>query len=143
MTFNISLYPRLYLQEATMRVMARANPGKTQHLLDRSAVARTNKRGIMCGKEREVYSGEREQAMALLVACRHLPTQLLASPGERSGKDEDDDDDDDFKDDNIIILYHGAGMLTQAARMLDKVGDKRRLEECNTIMKTISSNCTA
>ena len=124
-----------------MRVMAGANPGKTQHLLDRSAVARTNKRGIMCGKEREVYSGEREQAMALLVACRHLPTQLLASPGERSGKDEDDDDD--YKDDNIIILYHGAGMLTQAARMLDKVGDKRRLEECNTIMKTISSNCTA
>jgi len=102
-----------------MRVMAGANPGKTQHLLDRSAVARTNKRGIMCGKEREVYSGEREQAMALLMACRHLPTQLLASPGERSG------------------------MLTQAARMLDKVGDKRRLEECNTIMKTISSNCTA
>ena len=141
MSCNISLYPRLYLQEATMRVMVGANPGKTQHLLDRSAVARTNKRGIMCGKEREVYSGEREQAMALLMACRHLPTQLLASPGERSGKDEDDDDD--FKDDNIIILYHGAGMLTQAARMLDKVGDKRRLEECNTIMKTISSNCTA
>ena len=131
-----------------MRVMVGANPGKTQHLLDRSAVARTNKRGIMCGKEREVYSGEREQAMALLMACRHLPTQLLASPGERSGKDEDDDDDDeddddDYKDDNMIMLYYDAGMLTQAARMLDKVGDKRRLEECNTIMKTISSNCTA
>ena len=141
MSCNISLYPRLYLQEATMRVMVGANPGKTQHLLDRSAVARTNKRGIMCGKEREVYSGEREQAMALLMACRHLPTQLLASPGERSGKDEDDDDD--YKDDNMIMLYYDAGMLTQAARMLDKVGDKRRLEECNTIMKTISSNCTA
>ena len=40
----------------------------------------------MCGKEREVYSGEREQAMALVMACRHLPTQLLASPGERSGE---------------------------------------------------------
>ena len=62
-------------------------------MLDRSAVAKTNKRGIMCGKEREVYSGEREQAMALLMACRHLPTQLLASPGERSGKEDDDDDD--------------------------------------------------
>jgi len=113
------LQNRLYLQEATIRLMARASPGKTQQILDRSAVARTNKRGIMCGKEREVYSGEREQAMALLMACRHLPSQLLASPGERSG------------------------MLTQAARMLDKVGDKRRLEEVNTIMKTISSNCTA
>jgi len=113
------LQNRLYLQEATIRLMAGASPGKTQQMLDRSTVARTNKRGIMCGKEREVYSGEREQAMALLMACRHLPSQLLASPGERSG------------------------MLTQAARMLDKVGDKRRLEEVNTIMKTISSSCTA
>ena len=88
----ISLSPRLYLQEATIRLMAGASPGKTQQMLDRSAVAKTNKRGIMCGKEREVYSGEREQAMALLMACRHLPTQLLASPGERSGKEDDDDD---------------------------------------------------
>jgi len=113
------LQNRLYLHEATIRLMAGASPGKTQLLLDRSALTKPNRRGLMCGKEREVYSGEREQAMALVMACRHLPTQLLASPGERSG------------------------MLTQAARMLDKLGDKRRLEECNTMMKTLSSNCTA
>eukprot|EP00090_Calanus_glacialis_P000420 TRINITY_DN10251_c0_g1_i4.p1 TRINITY_DN10251_c0_g1~~TRINITY_DN10251_c0_g1_i4.p1 ORF type:complete len:100 (-),score=36.04 TRINITY_DN10251_c0_g1_i4:87-386(-) len=99
--------------------MAGASPGKTQLLLDRSAATKTNRRGLMCGKEREVYSGEREHAMALVMACRHLPTQLMASPGERSG------------------------MLTQAARILDKLGDKRRMDECNTMMKTLSYNCTA
>jgi len=113
------LQNRLYLHEATIRLMAGASPGKTQQLLDRSAMTKTNKRGLMCGKEREVYNGEREHAIALVMACRHLPTQLLASPGERSG------------------------MLTQAARMLDKLGDKRRLEECNSLLKKISSNCTS
>eukprot|EP00090_Calanus_glacialis_P000418 TRINITY_DN10251_c0_g1_i2.p1 TRINITY_DN10251_c0_g1~~TRINITY_DN10251_c0_g1_i2.p1 ORF type:complete len:150 (-),score=19.49 TRINITY_DN10251_c0_g1_i2:227-676(-) len=77
---------RLYLHEATIRLMAGASPGKTQLLLDRSAATKTNRRGLMCGKEREVYSGEREHAMALVMACRHLPTQLMASPGERSGQ---------------------------------------------------------
>merc|ERR1740124_1005958 len=81
----ISHISRLYLHEATIRLMAGASPGKTQLLLDRSALTKPNRRGLMCGKEREVYSGEREQAMALVMACRHLPTQLLASPGERSG----------------------------------------------------------
>eukprot|EP00092_Neocalanus_flemingeri_P001165 GFUD01001241.1.p1 GENE.GFUD01001241.1~~GFUD01001241.1.p1 ORF type:complete len:1098 (+),score=305.94 GFUD01001241.1:251-3544(+) len=113
------LQNRLYLHEATIRLMAGASPGKTQQLLDRSAMTRTGKRGLMCGKEREIYSGEREQAIALVMACRHLPTQLLASPGERSG------------------------MLIQAARLLDKLGDKRRLEECNNLMKKLSANCTA
>eukprot|EP00090_Calanus_glacialis_P000417 TRINITY_DN10251_c0_g1_i1.p1 TRINITY_DN10251_c0_g1~~TRINITY_DN10251_c0_g1_i1.p1 ORF type:complete len:1045 (-),score=302.19 TRINITY_DN10251_c0_g1_i1:87-3221(-) len=113
------LQNRLYLHEATIRLMAGASPGKTQLLLDRSAATKTNRRGLMCGKEREVYSGEREHAMALVMACRHLPTQLMASPGERSG------------------------MLTQAARILDKLGDKRRMDECNTMMKTLSYNCTA
>merc|ERR1712014_131877 len=68
--------------------------------------------GLVCGKERDAFGGEREQAMAMVMACRHLPTQMMASPGERSG------------------------MLTQAARMLDKVGDRRRLEEVNSLMKT-------
>jgi len=113
------LQNRLYLHEATIRLMAGASPGKTQQLLDRSAMTKTNKRGLMCGKEREIYSGEREHAIALVMACRHLPTQLLASPGERSG------------------------MLTQAARMLDKLGDKRRLDECNILMKKLSSNWTS
>jgi len=113
------LQNRLYLHEATIRLMAGASPGKTQQLLDRSAVTKAGRRGLVCGKERDVYSGEREHAIALVMACRHLPTQLLTSPGERSG------------------------MLTQAARMLDKLGDKRRLEECNTLMKKMSTNCSA
>jgi len=116
------LQNRVYLHEATLRLMAGASPGKTQQLLERSATyssCKNAKRGVglVCGKERDAFGGEREQAMAMVMACRHLPTQMMASPGERSG------------------------MLTQAARMLDKVGDRRRLEEVNNLMKTLGSKC--
>ena len=61
-------------------------------------------------------SGEREHATALIMACRHLPSQLLSSPGER------------------------AGMLTEAAKTLEKIGDTKRMQECYTLMKNMSSN---
>ena len=43
--------------------------------------------GLVCigGKEEGDYRGEREHALAVMLACRHLPSQLLASPGERTG----------------------------------------------------------
>ena len=62
---------------------------------------------------RMVLTGEREHAVALYMACRHLPSQLLCSPGER------------------------AGMLAEAAKTLKKIGDQRSLEECNILMKTL------
>ena len=70
--------------------MAGASPGKTQQLLERSATYSSGKNakrgvGLVCGKERDAFGGEREQAMAMVMACRHLPTQMMASPGERSG----------------------------------------------------------
>ena len=60
-------------------------------------------------------TGEREHATALYLACRHLPPQLLSSPGER------------------------AGMLSEAAGMLEKIGDKKGLEECYRLMKSLGT----
>jgi len=114
------LHNRLFLHEATMRLMAGAPPAKTQQLLERSCGrASPGGAGLVCGKERALYSGEREHAEALVLACKHLPTELLATPGER------------------------AGMLTQAAAMLEGLGDKKRLAEVNVLIKQLTSNCAA
>jgi len=114
------LHNRLFLHEATMRLMAGAPPAKTQQLLERSCGrASHGGPGLVCGKERSLYSGEREHAEALVLACKHLPTELLATPGER------------------------AGMLTQAAAMLEGLGDKKRLAEVNVLIKQVTSNCAA
>jgi len=63
--------------------------------------------------------GEREHAAALYVACRHLPEPLLSSPGER------------------------VGMLAEAAKTLECIGDRKRLEECYQLMKALGSTATA
>ena len=60
-----------------------------------------------------VITGEKEHAIALYMACRHLPAQLLCSPGER------------------------AGMLAEAAKILQKIGDQKSLNECKVLMKTL------
>ncbi|XP_042210022.1 sterol regulatory element-binding protein 1-like isoform X4 [Homarus americanus] len=106
---------RVFLHEATLRMMAGASPARTQQLLDRSLRHRSNKPSVICGKDKKLgsLSGEREHATALMLACRHLPSPLLSSPGER------------------------AGMLTEAAKTLEKIGDKRRLQDCYTLMKSL------
>jgi sterol regulatory element-binding transcription factor 1 len=102
--------------------MAGATPVKTQILLERSLHHRNSRSSIICGKDRshDQANGEREHAAALCLACRYLPVLLLASPGER------------------------AGMLAEAAKTLERIGDKKRLQECYELIKqltpTISSN---
>ena len=66
--------------------------------------------------DKYVVTGEREHATALYLACRHLPPQLLSSPGERNG------------------------MLTEAARTLEKIGDKKSLDECYKLMKSLGTS---
>jgi len=51
----------------------------------------------------------------MFVACKYLPNALLSSPGER------------------------AGMLAEAAKTLEKVGDKRKLKECYQLMKSLGN----
>ncbi|KAE8750282.1 Sterol regultory element-binding protein [Frankliniella occidentalis] len=112
--------PRVFVSEATARLMAGAAPGRTQQLLDRSLRHRTHRTTPLCGKDREQNAGgEREHAAALFLACRHLPAPLLSSPGER------------------------AGMLAEAAKTLERIGDKKRLEECYQLMKNLTATVTA
>nr|QRN68017.1 sterol-regulatory element-binding protein [Portunus trituberculatus] len=112
---------RVFLHEATLRMMAGASPARTQQLLDRSLRHRYSRPSVICGKDKnpERFSGEREHATALMLACRHLPSQLLSSPGER------------------------AGMLAEAAKTLEKIGDKRRLQDCYTLMKSLGTGVSS
>merc|ERR1712071_111803 len=113
------LLPRVFLHEATLRMMAGAAPDRTQQLLDRTLRYRQNKPSVICGsKGRNTIHdpGDREHATALYMACRHLPTPLLSSPGER------------------------AGMLVEAARTLERIGDKKRLQDCYTLMKAMGTS---
>uniref|UniRef100_A0A2P2HYM4 Sterol regulatory element-binding protein 1-like n=1 Tax=Hirondellea gigas TaxID=1518452 RepID=A0A2P2HYM4_9CRUS len=117
---------RVFVHEAAQRIMAGASPARTQQLLDRSLIHRTNSSpSVLCRKERRVgganlwYSGEREHAAALMLACQHLPHQLLTSPGER------------------------AGMLAEAAEALRKIGDKKSLHHCYAMMRTLSGSGSA
>lgn len=109
---------RVYLYEAVNRLMAGAAPGQTQQLLDRSLRHRSGKSsGLICGKDRnhQWTCGERERAAAVYMACKYLPSPLLSLPGERMG------------------------MLLEAAKSLEKIGDKKRLQDCYLLMKSLGS----
>ncbi|KAJ8726980.1 hypothetical protein PYW08_015377 [Mythimna loreyi] len=108
---------RVFLQSAVCRMMAGAAPRRTQQLLDGSLRPRLNRSSIICGKERalEGGGGDGERAVALYMACKHLPAAVLAAPGER------------------------AGMLAQAAATLQKIGHRSRLPHCYHLMKSIGT----
>ncbi|XP_037071148.1 sterol regulatory element-binding protein 1-like [Pollicipes pollicipes] len=80
---------RVFLHEATVRMMAGAAPGRTQQLLERSLRHRNGRTysSVICGSEKQPhqYVGEREHAIALMMACKHLPEDLISCPGERIG----------------------------------------------------------
>ncbi|XP_068099644.1 sterol regulatory element-binding protein 1 isoform X2 [Hyperolius riggenbachi] len=104
---------RVFLHEATARLMAGASPTRTHQLLDRSLrrrVAPSSKEGT-----REAGLTTREHAEALLLACRYLPPSFLSAPGQR------------------------VGMLAEAARTLEKLGDKRTLQDCQQFILTLGS----
>ncbi|EFA01599.1 sterol regulatory element-binding protein 1 [Tribolium castaneum] len=114
-----SALPRVFLYEATARLMAGAAPGRTQQLLDRSLRQRHARSSMICGKgdkNQQDVGGERQHATALYMACKHLPGQLMSSPGER------------------------AGMLVEAAKTMERIGDKKKLQECYKLMKTLGAN---
>ncbi|XP_066432777.1 sterol regulatory element-binding protein 1 isoform X2 [Eleutherodactylus coqui] len=104
---------RVFLHEATARLMAGASPTRTHQLLDRSLrrrVAPSSKEGTC-----EASLPRREHAEALLLACRYLPPTFLSAPGQR------------------------VGMLAEAARTLEKLGDKRMLQDCQQFILTLGS----
>lgn len=68
--------------------------------------------------EGECVLGERERAHAILLACRHLPMPLLTPPG------------------------HRARLLAEAKRTLERVGDRRSLQDCQQILLRLSGGTT-
>ncbi|KAK2563255.1 Sterol regulatory element-binding protein 1 [Acropora cervicornis] len=121
----ISFFPQLYLYEAVARLMAGANPSETHHLLQRSTlrqrvVTSCHHKGNHqedAGDESEssCVTGEREKAAALMMACRHLPLPFLSGPCQRKK------------------------MLVEAATSLEKIGDKRALQECQQLLLQLNS----
>uniref|UniRef100_A0A8C1ZJU0 Sterol regulatory element-binding protein 1 n=1 Tax=Cyprinus carpio TaxID=7962 RepID=A0A8C1ZJU0_CYPCA len=107
---------RLFLHEATARLMAGASPTRTHQLLDRSLRRRTTSGSRT--EECEMHPGQREQAEAVMLACRYLPPYFLSAPGQR------------------------VGMLVDAARTLEKLGDKRTLHDCQQMIIKLGSGTT-
>ncbi|XP_068192381.1 sterol regulatory element-binding protein 1 isoform X3 [Antennarius striatus] len=107
---------RLFLHEATARLMAGASPTRTHQLLDRSL----RRRATPGAKTEECVTrpGQREQAEAVMLACRYLPPSFLSAPGQR------------------------VGMLADAARTLEKLGDKRTLQDCQQMIIKLGSGTT-
>ena len=101
---------QVFLHEATSRMMAGANPARTQQLLDRSIRRRGNQKS---GEEvSDTDIPEREQATALLMAGRHLPEPMMQNSGER------------------------ADMIKEASRMYEALGDKKSVQVCRkTLME--------
>ncbi|MBV95970.1 Sterol regulatory element-binding protein 1, partial [Eschrichtius robustus] len=110
---------RVFLHEATARLMAGASPARTHQLLDRSL----RRRAGPCGKggtaaELEPRPTRREHAEALLLASCYLPPGFLSAPGQR------------------------VGMLAEAARTLEKLGDRRLLHDCQQMLMRLGGGTT-
>ncbi|XP_075574560.1 sterol regulatory element-binding protein 1 [Pelecanus crispus] len=108
---------RVFLHEATARLMARASPTRTHQLLDRS-LRRRGVQGSKTAGEPASHPTPREHAEALLLACCYLPPSFLSGPGQR------------------------VGMLAEAARTLEKLGDKRTLHDCQQMIIKLGSGTT-
>ncbi|XP_068192767.1 sterol regulatory element-binding protein 2 [Antennarius striatus] len=102
---------KVFLHETTVRLMAGASPTRTHQLLEHNLRRRTHSSYTADG---ECVLGERERAHAILLACRHLPMPLLTPPG------------------------HRARLLAEAKRTLERVGDRRSLQDCQQILLRLS-----
>ncbi|KAF1612379.1 UNVERIFIED_CONTAM: Sterol regulatory element-binding protein 1, partial [Eudyptes pachyrhynchus] len=114
---SLSALLQVFLHEATARLMARASPTRTHQLLDRS-LRRRGVQGSKTAGEPESHPTPREHAEALLLACCYLPPSFLSGPGQR------------------------VGMLAEAARTLEKLGDKRTLHDCQQMIIKLGSGTT-
>ncbi|XP_068834418.1 sterol regulatory element-binding protein 1 isoform X3 [Capricornis sumatraensis] len=109
---------RVFLHEATARLMAGASPARTHQLLDRSLRRRVGPCKGGAAAELESRPTRREQAEALLLASCYLPPGFLSAPGQR------------------------VGMLAEAARTLEKIGDRRLLHDCQQMLMRLGGGTT-
>ena len=61
----------------------------------------------------KTYAGEHDCAYATMLACKHLPAAILSLPGQRSG------------------------MIGQACRTMEKMGDKIAVNICMRMLKKL------
>lgn len=106
---------KVFLHETTVRLIAGASPTRTHQLLEHNLRRRTQGSQSADG---EYAVGERERAHAILLACRHLPMPLLTPPG------------------------HRARLLAEAKRTLERVGDRRSVQDCQQILLRLSGGTT-
>ncbi|XP_064135464.1 sterol regulatory element-binding protein 1 isoform X7 [Loxodonta africana] len=110
---------RVFLHEATARLMAGASPTRTHQLLDRSLRRRVGLGGKGgAGADLEPRPTRREHAEALLLASCYLPPGFLSAPGQR------------------------VSMLAEAARTLEKLGDRRLLHDCQQMLLRLGGGTT-
>ncbi|XP_006875605.1 PREDICTED: sterol regulatory element-binding protein 1 isoform X2 [Chrysochloris asiatica] len=110
---------RVFLHEATARLMAGASPTRTHQLLDRSLRRRAGLGGKGgAATDLEPRPTRREHAEALLLASCYLPPGFLSAPGQR------------------------VGMLAEAARTLEKLGDRRLLHDCQQMLLRLGGGTT-
>ncbi|XP_018593949.1 sterol regulatory element-binding protein 2 isoform X2 [Scleropages formosus] len=107
---------KVFLHETTVRLMAGASPTRTHQLLEHTLRRRSHNPGNT--KEGDCVLGERERAHAILLACRHLPLPLLTPPGQR------------------------ARLLAEARRALERVGDRRSVQDCQQILLRLGGGTT-
>uniref|UniRef100_A0A8C5DQL2 Sterol regulatory element-binding protein 2 n=1 Tax=Gouania willdenowi TaxID=441366 RepID=A0A8C5DQL2_GOUWI len=108
---------KVFLHETTVRLMAGASPTRTHQLLEHNLRRRTTINTYVFSRG-ECVLGERERAHAILLACRHLPMPLLTPPG------------------------HRARLLAEAKRTLERVGDRRSLQDCQQILLRLGGGTT-
>uniref|UniRef100_A0A3Q2NZD9 Sterol regulatory element-binding protein 2 n=1 Tax=Fundulus heteroclitus TaxID=8078 RepID=A0A3Q2NZD9_FUNHE len=106
---------KVFLHETTVRLIAGASPTRTHQLLEHNLRRRTQGSYSADG---ECVVGERERAHAILLACRHLPMPLLTPPG------------------------HRARLLAEAKRTLERVGDRRSVQDCQQILLRLGGGTT-
>ncbi|KAK6471505.1 sterol regulatory element-binding protein 2 [Huso huso] len=101
--------------------MAGASPTRTQQLLEHNLRRRSPPKYTAERDDdstRTLFPGDSERARAILLACRHLPLPLLTPPGQR------------------------AVLLAEAARTLERVGDRRSLQDCQQILLRLGGGTT-
>lgn len=110
---------RVFLHEATARLMAGASPARTHQLLDRSLRRRAGSSGKGgTAAELEPRPTWREHTEALLLASCYLPPAFLSAPGQR------------------------VSMLAEAARTVEKLGDHRLLLDCQQMLLRLGGGTT-
>ncbi|XP_033742232.1 sterol regulatory element-binding protein 1-like [Pecten maximus] len=104
-----SVMPKVFLHEATGRMMAGACPARTQQLLDRSIRRRrVSKSDKEEGSDSDVP--DRQQATALLMAGRHLPEPMIASKTDR------------------------VHLISEASKIYEAIGDKKSVQSCRKVI---------